>query len=59
MSSSTSIHAIVNYIGKYCSKAERKSVPYKELLGAVIPLANGPYALTSIVNKFLNKLVDE
>jgi len=59
VSPSTSIHAIVNYVSKYCSKAETKSVPYKELLGAVIPLANSPYAFASIVNKFLNKLVGE
>src|SRR5204862_6927835 len=59
VSPSTSIHAIVNYVSKYCSKAEKKSVPYKELLGAVVPLANDSYALASIVNKFLNKLVGE
>jgi len=59
VSSSTSIHAIVNYIDKYCSKAEKKSVSYKELLGVVISLANDLYALALIINKFLNKLVGE
>ncbi len=59
MSSSISIHVIVNYIDKYCSKTEKKSVFYKELLDTVISLINNLYALISIINKFLNKLIDE
>src|SRR2546423_2159562 len=54
-----SVSIIVHYIAKYCSKAEIKSILYKEVLGAVVPYANGRYAFASIVNKFLNKLIGE
>ena len=59
MSPCISIYVIVNYINKYCSKTEKKSVFYNELLDAVVSLANESYAFAFIVNKFLNKLIAE
>jgi len=58
-SPATSVSAIVNYIGKYCSKEEKKSTSYKELLQTVQPYANELHAFSSIVAKFMNKLIAE
>ena len=55
----TSVAVIVNYIGKYCSKEEKKLVSYMELLKIVIPYINELYAFSSIVAKFINKLIGE
>ena len=53
----TSIGVIVNYIGKYCSKEEKKLASYKELLKMVTLHANELYAFSSIITKFINKLI--
>jgi hypothetical protein len=50
---------IVNYISKYCSKEEKKSASYKELLKIVTPHANKLHAFSSIVAKFINKLISK
>ena len=55
----TSMAVIVNYIGKYCSKEEKKSASYKKLLKMVTPYANKLHAFSSIVAKFMNKLISE
>ena len=52
-----SILVIVNYIGKYCSKEEKKSTSYQELLQLVQPHANSLYAFSLVVAKFINKLI--
>ena len=44
----TSIAVIVNYIGKYCSKKEKKLASYKELLKTVTPYINKLYTFSSI-----------
>jgi hypothetical protein len=41
----------VNYISKYCSKAETKSVPYKEMLGAVIPYSKWAVWLLQVLER--------
>ena len=56
-SPATSISVIVNYIGKYCSKEEKKSTSYQELLQSVQPHANSLHAFSSVVAKFMNKLI--
>ena len=56
-SPATSISVIVNYIGKYCSKEEKKLTSYQELLQSVQPHANGLHAFSSVVAKFMNKLI--
>jgi len=55
----TSIAIIINYIGKYCSKEEKKSTSYKELLKTVTPHANELYTFSSIITKFINKLISK
>ena len=58
-SPATSIAIIVNYISKYYSKEEKKSASYKELLRIVTPYANKLYAFSSIIAKFINKLISK
>jgi len=53
----TSISVIVNYINKYCSKEEKKSISYQKLLQSVQLHANSLYAFSSVVAKFINKLI--
>ena len=53
----TSVAIIVNYISKYCSKEEKKLASYKELLKTVTPYTNKLYTFSSIVTKFINKLI--
>ena len=55
----TSVAVIINYISKYCSKEEKKSASYKELLKIVTPHANKLHAFSSIVAKFINKLISK
>ena len=52
-----SILVIVNYIGKYCSKEEKKLTSYQELLQLVQPHANSLYAFSLVVVRFINKLI--
>ena len=55
----TSVAVIINYISKYCSKEEKKSASYKELLKIVTPYANKLHAFSFIVAKFINKLISK
>jgi len=59
VSPATSVAVIVNYIGKYCSKEEKKLTSYKELLKIVTPHANKLHAFSFIITKFINKLIGE
>ena len=52
-----SILVIVNYIGKYCSKEEKKLTSYQELLQLVQLYTNSLYAFSLVVAKFINKLI--
>ena len=53
----TNIAVIVNYISKYCSKEEKKLAFYKKLFKTVTPYANKLYTFSSIIAKFINKLI--
>ena len=55
----TSIAIIINYIGKYCSKEEKKLASYKELLKTVTLYTNKLYAFSFIIAKFINKLISK
>ena len=55
----TSVAVIVNYINKYCSKEEKKSASYKELLKTVTLYINKLYTFSSIAAKFINKLISK
>ena len=50
---------IVNYISKYYSKEKKKLDSYKELLNIVTPHANELYTFSSIITKFINKLINK
>ena len=58
-SPATSVVVIVNYISKYYSKEKKKLASYKELLIIVTPHTNELYAFSSIVTKFINKLISK
>jgi hypothetical protein len=53
----TSVAVIVNYISKYYNKEEKKSAFYKELPKIVTLYINKLYAFSSIITKFINKLI--
>ena len=55
----TSVAVIINYISKYCSKEEKKLASYKELFNIVTLYINKLYIFSSIVIKFINKLIGE
>ena len=55
----TSIAIIINYISKYYSKEEKKLASYKELLRIVTPHANKLHTFSSIITKFINKLISK
>ena len=55
----TNIAIIINYIGKYCSKKEKKLTFYKELFKIVTLYANKLYTFSSIIAKFINKLISK
>ena len=48
---------IINYISKYNSKEEKKLASFKELLKTVTLYINKLYTFSSIVAKFINKLI--
>lgn len=52
-------HAVIGYISKYVSKAEKASVSYTELQTQVIPHINSQAPLLSFVSRMLNKLIGE
>ena len=53
----TSVAVIINYISKYCSKEKKKLAFYKKLFKTVTLYANKLYAFSSIIAKFINKLI--
>jgi ATP-dependent DNA helicase PIF1 len=53
------INTVLNYIAKYVSKEEKKSVSYKQISRQIIPYINCRALLLSFVSKILNKLVGE
>ena len=55
----TNIAIIVNYISKYCSKKEKKLAFYKKLLKIVTLHVNKLYTFSSIIAKFINKLISK
>ena len=55
----TNIAIIINYIGKYYSKKEKKLAFYKELFKTVTLYTNKLYTFSSIAAKFINKLINK
>ena len=59
MNPPTSSRAVINYIAKYCSKSEKKSTAYTDLLRQVLPRLNERTPLFSVASKLMNKLIGE
>jgi hypothetical protein len=55
----TSLRAVLNYFAKYCSKAEKQTQPYKEMISELIPMVNNSRPMVSLVAKMMNKLIGE
>src|SRR5205814_9526425 len=55
----TSSKAVINYIAKYCSKAEKKSEMYSDLLHQILPRLNERTPLFSLASKLMNKFIGE
>jgi ATP-dependent DNA helicase PIF1 len=55
----TSLQAVINYAGKYCSKSEKKTESYSKLADAVLPKVSHTNPMASFVSKFMNKLIAE
>ena len=51
--------AVLNYIAKYCSKEEKKTATYADLVKEVLPHLNSAKPLLSLVPNPMNKLVGE
>ncbi len=51
--------AVVHYLAKYCSKAEKKSEPFKSLLQSVMLRVSDRAPLLSLAIKLMNKLIAE
>lgn len=55
----TSVHAVINYIAKYCSKAEHQTQSYKDIAREILPKVNQQLGLVGFVARFMNKLAAE
>jgi hypothetical protein len=55
----TGLPAVLSYISKYVSKAEKSSASYTELQSQILPYINDQAPLLSFVSKMLNKLIGE
>ena len=55
----TTEHALVDYIAKYYTKAEKKSISYSELVREILPRINSRAPLLSLTSKLINKLLTE
>jgi ATP-dependent DNA helicase PIF1 len=55
----TGSQAVINYLGKYCTKEEKKTTTYMELVKQLLPFINSDKPLLSLVSKTMNKLVGE
>ena len=55
----TGSQAVLNYIGKYCTKEEKKTTAYVDLVKSILPHLNTTSPMLSLVSKMMNKLVGE
>ncbi|KIX04765.1 uncharacterized protein Z518_05635 [Rhinocladiella mackenziei CBS 650.93] len=55
----TGSRAVLNYIGKYCTKAEQKSENYRQVIQHLLPNLNVTKPLLSLVSKTMNRLIGE
>ena len=52
-------NAVINYIAKYCSKAETQSVSFGNIIQAILPSLNASHPRLSLVQRAMNRLVAE
>jgi ATP-dependent DNA helicase PIF1 len=55
----TDPHAVIEYVVKYATKAEKKSASYCDLAGTLIPFINEKRPFQSLVTKLMNKLIGD
>ena len=55
----TDLQAVVAYLAKYCSKAEKKSERYIDIGKDLLPNVNARNPFHSYTNKFMNKMIAE
>ncbi|KAF6820018.1 hypothetical protein CSOJ01_01086 [Colletotrichum sojae] len=55
----TSAYAVVQYVAKYCSKAEVKTQTYKELARSIVPKVKANQPAVSFAAKLMNKIIAE
>lgn len=55
----TSVQAVIDYAGKYCSKGEVASTTYAQISKAILPHVSDRNPMLSFVSKMMNKLVGE
>lgn len=55
----TSIQAVLDYVGKYCSKGEKQTESYQDLATGILPKVSHRQPLISFVSRLMNKLVSE
>ena len=56
---STSLQAVLSYLGKYVSKPEKSLASYTKLQSQILLYINNQAPLLSFVSKILNKLIRE
>ena len=55
----TGSKALLDYIAKYASKAEKKTESYKDMMKNLLPTLNNRHPLLSVVTKMMNRLIGE
>ena len=55
----TGSQAVLNYLAKYCTKEEKKSMTYLDLVKQLLQHLNSEKPLISLVAKTMNKLIGE
>ena len=50
---------MINYIAKYCSKAETQSVSHGSIIQSILPSLNTAHPRLSLVEKAMNRLIAE
>lgn len=55
----TDIQAVINYIAKYCSKAEKKTKPFDALAAELIPRVSSRQPVVSFAAKIMDALLTE
>src|SRR5882762_387438 len=55
----TGNRAVLDYLGKYVTKAEKQTESYREIMARTLPSVNSRHPVLSAVTKLMNQLVGE